>query len=167
MVRSTWGGRADRRDTIAVPAVNAMTSNRPYLIRAIYDWIIDNGMTPHLMVDAEHPSAVVPMEFADDGRIVLNVAPQAVHGFHIGNDAIRFSARFGGRPFAIELAPQAVLGLFARENGQGMLFPDEEAPLPADQAESGGDDADAAASGADAAKDGDNKPPRPNLRIVK
>jgi stringent starvation protein B len=141
-----------------------MTSNRPYLIRAIYDWIIDNGMTPHLMVDAEHPSAVVPTEFADDGRIVLNVAPQAVHGFHIGNDLIRFSARFGGQPFAIELAPQAVLGLFARENGQGMLFPDEEpsAQQSADGGAATADDAD----GEDGA-DGSRKPSRPTLRIIK
>ncbi len=141
-----------------------MTSNRPYLIRAIYDWIIDNGMTPHLMVDADHPSAVVPMEFAEDGRIVLNVAPQAVHGIHIGNDRIRFSARFGGKPFAIELAPQAVLGLFARENGQGMLFPDEEP-----RAQDGREDApmDLAKSAADTAEQGDEKPPRPRLRVVK
>ncbi|MCG6943392.1 MAG: ClpXP protease specificity-enhancing factor [Thiohalocapsa sp.] len=143
-----------------------MTSNRPYLIRAIYDWIIDNGMTPHLMVDAEHPSAVVPMEFADDGRIVLNVAPQAVHGFHIGNDMIRFSARFGGKPFAIELAPQAVLGLFARENGQGMLFPDEEPAAPEAEADADAD-ADATAGTDNTSDDGDKKPSRPNLRIVK
>jgi stringent starvation protein B len=137
-----------------------MTSNRPYLIRAIYDWIIDNGMTPHLMVDAEHPSSIVPLEFADEGRIVLNVAPHAVHGFHIGNDLIRFSARFGGQPFAIELAPQAVLGLFARENGQGMLFPEEE--LPADNDSSAGDPG----PGEDD-NDAPKKPSRPNLRVIK
>jgi stringent starvation protein B len=142
-----------------------MTSNRPYLIRAIYDWIIDNGMTPHLMVDAEHPSAIVPMEFADDGRIVLNVAPQAVHGFHIGNDMIRFSARFGGQPFAVELAPQAVLGLFARENGQGMLFPEEE---PADRDGAAEASAQGTAPGtAGDDDDGRKKPSRPNLRVIK
>lgn len=137
-----------------------MTSNRPYLIRAIYEWITDNGMTPHLMVDAEHPSSIVPMEYADDGRIVLNVAPRAVQGFHIGNDLVRFSARFGGSPFSVEFAPQAVLGLFARENGQGMLFPDEEA------AEQGteGDEPQQAGRGTD---DKDKKPSRPTLRVVK
>lgn len=139
-----------------------MTSNRPYLIRAIYEWIIDNDMTPHLMVDVEHPSAIVPMEFAENGRIVLNVAPQAVHGFQIGNDLIRFSARFGGQPFSIELTPQAVIGLFARENGQGMLFPDEE-PTEDEAA-----DADAASGGEDLAGDDDSKKPsRPNLRVIK
>ncbi len=140
-----------------------MTSNRPYLIRAIYDWIIDNGMTPHLMVDVEHPTAIVPTEFADDGRIVLNVAPQAVHGFNIGNDMIRFSARFGGQPFAVELAPQAVLGLFARENGQGMLFPDEE---PAEDATTDAQSGDNEAGGTEAAKT-PKKSPRPNLRVIK
>jgi len=126
-----------------------MTSNRPYLIRAIYDWIIDNGMTPHLMVDAEHPSSIVPLEFADEGRIVLNVAPHAVHGFHIGNDLIRFSARFGGQR------------LFARENGQGMLFPEED--LPADNDSSAGDPGQGDGGNNDAPK----KPSRPNLRVIK
>ncbi|WP_295542408.1 ClpXP protease specificity-enhancing factor [uncultured Thiohalocapsa sp.] len=146
-----------------------MTSNRPYLIRAIYEWIIDNASTPHLMVDAEHPSAVVPMEFAENGRIVLNVAPQAVHGLQIGNDLIRFSARFGGRPFAVELAPQAVIGLFARENGQGMLFPDEE-PTPAQDADAGegeGEGADARTRDATGGDEDNKKPARPNLRVVK
>jgi Stringent starvation protein B len=142
-----------------------MTSNRPYLIRAIYEWIIDNDKTPHLMVDAEHPSAVVPMEFAENGRIVLNVAPQAVHDLQIGNDLIRFSARFGGRPFAVELAPQAVIGLFARENGQGMLFPDE---APAQDADAGaGEGTDARARDATGDDEDNKKPARPNLRVVK
>jgi stringent starvation protein B len=141
-----------------------MTSNRPYLIRAIYEWIIDNGMTPHLMVDAEHPSSVVPLEFADNGRIVLNIAPQAVQAFHIGNDLIRFSARFGGRPFSIELAPQAVLGLFARENGQGMLFPDEESVAREQDRETA---AQGEARGDGAGHDDEHKPSRPNLRVVK
>jgi stringent starvation protein B len=89
-----------------------------------------------------------------------------VHGFHIGNDMIRFSARFGGKPFAIELAPQAVLGLFARENGQGMLFPDEEPAAPEAEADADAD-ADATAGTDNTSDDGDKKPSRPNLRIVK
>lgn len=140
-----------------------MTSNRPYLIRAIYEWIIDNDMTPHLMVDAEHPSAIVPLEFAENGRIVLNVAPQAVHGFQIGNDLIRFSARFGGQPFSVELAPQAVIGLFARENGQGMLFPDEE-PTEDEARKS---DVDGGEGQAGAGDEEGKKPSRPNLRVIK
>jgi stringent starvation protein B len=138
-----------------------MTSNRPYLIRALYDWIIDNGLTPHLVVDAEHPSAAVPRAFVDDGRIVLNVAPQAVQALQLGNDSIRFSARFGGSPFVVELSPQAVLGVYARENGHGMLFPDE---LPgaddaADEDTTSGPDSDGGG--------GDKKPARPSLRVIK
>ena len=137
-----------------------MTSNRPYLIRALYEWIIDNGLTPHLVVDAEHPSAAVPRAFVDDGRIVLNVAPQAVQALQLGNDAIRFSARFGGSPFAVELSPQAVLGVYARENGHGMLFPDEE---PADDASDEGATAKSDADGTGGGK----KPARPSLRVIK
>lgn len=144
----------------------AMTSKRPYLIRAIFEWLLDNDLTPHLIVDAEHPSAVVPMEFADNGRIVLNIAPQAVQDFHIGNDVIRFSARFGGRPFAVELAPQAVLGLVARENGEGMAFLDEEPALQDDGGE--GRVADAAPTKATAgADDKESKPDRSHLRVIK
>ncbi|MGB5831222.1 MAG: ClpXP protease specificity-enhancing factor [Thiohalocapsa sp.] len=133
-----------------------MTSNRPYLIRALYEWIIDNGMTPHLVVDAEHAAAVVPRAFVDDGRIVLNVAPGAVQALQLGNDGIRFSARFGGSPFAVSLPPQAVLGIYSRENGQGMLFPDEE---PATEDESNTDPTDDGG--------GDKKPNRPSLRVIK
>jgi len=134
-----------------------MTSNRPYLIRALYDWIIDNGMTPHLVVDAEHPSAEVPRGFVDDGRIVLNVAPQAVQALQLSNDRIQFSARFGGSPFAVSLPPQAVLGVYARENGHGMLFPEEE---PAANEGSPVEPTDGGSGGGD-------KPSRPTLRVIK
>lgn len=140
-----------------------MTSNRPYLIRALYDWIIDNGLTPHLVVNAEHPSAAVPRAFVDDGRIVLNVAPQAVQSLQLGNDSIRFSARFGGSPFAVELSPQAVLGVYARENGHGMLFPDEG---PAADEEAADENASTRPE-ADGTGGGDKKPPRPSLRVIK
>jgi len=134
-----------------------MTSNRPYLIRALYDWILDNDMTPHLVVDAEHPSAVVPQGFVEDGRIVLNVAPRAVQALQLGNDEIHFSARFGGSPFAVTMAPAAVLGIYARENGHGMLFPDEETASEEPDSDGGDDSGDG----------GDDKPSRPSLRVVK
>ena len=135
-----------------------MTSNRPYLLRGLYEWIIDNGLTPHLVVDAEHPSATVPQAFVDDGRIVLNVAPEAVQALQLGNDSIRFSARFGGSPFAVEFSPQAVLGVYARENGHGMLFPDEEPSSDEDATSTG------ATGGAD---ESEKKPTRPSLRVIK
>ncbi len=102
-----------------------MTSNRPYLIRALYDWLVDNELTPYLLVDAERESVEVPSRYVEEGRIVLNVSPTAVRDLVLGNELIAFEARFGGNAFAISLPPDAVLGVYARENGKGMLFPDE------------------------------------------
>lgn len=102
-----------------------MTSNRPYLIRALYDWLVDNDLTPYLLVDAERESVQVPSRYVEEGRIVLNVSPTAVRDLTLGNDLIAFEARFGGNAFSISLPPDAVLGVYARENGKGMLFPDE------------------------------------------
>ncbi len=103
-----------------------MTPNRPYLIRALYDWILDNQMAPHLLVNAGHPGAEVPAGFVQDGRIVLNISPTAVRGLVLGNERIAFSARFGGVSMEVSVPPGAVLGIYARENGRGMLFGDEE-----------------------------------------
>ena len=102
-----------------------MTSNRPYLIRALYEWLVDNDLTPYLLVDADRESVHVPSRYVEEGRIVLNVSPSAVRDLNLGNDLIAFEARFGGSAFAISLPPDAVLGVYARENGKGMLFPDE------------------------------------------
>jgi stringent starvation protein B len=107
-----------------------MTSNRPYLIRALYDWLVDNDLTPYLLVDAERESVQVPSRYVEEGRIVLNVSPTAVRDLTLGNDLIAFEARFGGNAFSISLPPEAVLGVYARENGKGMLFPDEDPDDP-------------------------------------
>ncbi|MCU7929526.1 MAG: ClpXP protease specificity-enhancing factor [Candidatus Thiodiazotropha sp. (ex Codakia rugifera)] len=104
-----------------------MSPNRPYLIRALYAWLVDNDKTPYLMVNAEYEGAEVPRQFVDDGRIILNVDPSAVSELEMGNDWISFSARFGGAAEEILIPPGAVMGIYAKENGQGMLFPDEEA----------------------------------------
>lgn len=103
-----------------------MTPNSPYLIRGLYEWILDNGMTPHLLVNANHPKAQVPLGFVQEGRIVLNICPTAVHGLVLGNERIAFGARFGGVSTEVAFPPQAVLGIYARENGRGMLFPEDE-----------------------------------------
>lgn len=103
-----------------------MTSHRPYLLRALYEWIADNGLTPHLLVDATRPQVQVPMHAVKDGRIVLNVADRAVAGLEMGNDLIRFSARFGGVSHSVSVPVSAVLAIYARENGQGMALPPEE-----------------------------------------
>ncbi|MBK1722406.1 ClpXP protease specificity-enhancing factor [Thiocystis violacea] len=107
---------------------DSMTSSKPYLIRAIYDWILDNQMTPHLVVDAAFPGALVPMEFVDDGRIVLNISPSAVKGLVIGNDWIQFNARFSGSAREVMVPSEAAIGIFTRENGQGMVFPEPRYP---------------------------------------
>ena len=103
-----------------------ITSNRPYLIRALYQWLVDNDLTPYLLVEAERDDVVIPSQFVEDGRIVLNISPSAVRGLDLGNQTISFNARFGGVAMDVLVPPSAVLGIYARENGRGMLFPDEE-----------------------------------------
>jgi stringent starvation protein B len=102
-----------------------MSSTRPYLLRALYEWIVDNDLTPHLIVDAVRPDVDVPQQFAQDGRIVLNIGPSATQGLELGNDWVAFSARFGGAPRQVGFPPTAVLAIYARENGRGMAFGEE------------------------------------------
>ena len=99
-----------------------LTPTRPYLARAIYEWICDNNLTPYLLVDATQPNTMVPEQFIQDGQIVLNIVPHAVHKLHMGNEVITFSARFGGVSRDIYVPLNAVLGIYARENGQGLFF---------------------------------------------
>lgn len=102
-----------------------MTSNRPYLLRAVYEWICDNGLTPQIVVDATRPGVHVPPQAISDGKVVLNIAPRAVAHLEIGNDMVTFMARFGGASHAVGVPVAAVQAVFARENGQGMLLPDD------------------------------------------
>lgn len=106
--------------------MTAMSSSRPYLIRALYEWISDNGLTPHLLVDAEAPGVEVPVEFVDNGKIVLNISMTATEALSLGNEAVMFNARFSGRPMTVTVPVGAVLALYARENGQGMLFGEDD-----------------------------------------
>jgi len=103
-----------------------MTSNRPYILRALHEWIIDNGMTPYVLINAEIPEVSVPEEYVQDGRVVLNVSPSAVKDLVMGNDFVTFSARFSGSPSAVVLPLRAILAIYAKENGKGMIFPEEE-----------------------------------------
>ncbi|HBO23098.1 MULTISPECIES: ClpXP protease specificity-enhancing factor [unclassified Providencia] len=104
-----------------------MTPRRPYLLRAHYQWLLDNDMTPHLVVDVTVPDINVPMEFARDGQIVLNVAPRAVGNFEITNENVSFNARFGGIPRQVYVPMAAIMAVYARENGAGMMFEPEAA----------------------------------------
>ncbi|MET4570936.1 stringent starvation protein B [Rhodanobacter soli] len=143
-----------------------MTTNRPYLLRAIYDWISDNNLTPYVLVDAGFAGVRVPPQVVKNGQVVLNLAMRAVANLDLGNEWISFQARFSGVSQAIQIPVQAVLALYAQENGQGMMFPAEEeggdTPPPAP-----GPDDTTPAPGADDA--GGDKPKRstPHLRVVK
>ena len=117
-----------------------MTSNRPYLIRAMFDWIIENNLTPYLLVNADFPDVQIPKEYVKEGRIVLNISPMACRGLHLNNDRIVFTARFSGQAEQVVIFPTAVLAIYAKENGAGMEFAEDEGdrtPPPATVADSG------------------------------
>ena len=132
-------------------------SRRSYLIGAIYDWATDHGYTPHLVVAADAPGVQVPTAFVRDGRIVLNIAFNAVRGFDATAEPLFFSARFGGVAHEIVVPTGAVLAVYAAENGEGIAFGEVEAPSEPPQ----GPEAEPDAAG--------TKRPsgRPHLRVVK
>ncbi|EEX34726.1 MULTISPECIES: ClpXP protease specificity-enhancing factor [Vibrio] len=107
--------------------IEKMTPRRPYMLRAFYDWLVDNDLTPHLVVAATLPGVRVPVEFVQDGQIILNIAPRAVGNLELGNEAITFSARFSGRPHSVIVPLYAVQAIYARENGAGTMFEPEDA----------------------------------------
>jgi stringent starvation protein B len=133
-----------------------MTSTRPYLIRAIYDWASENNLTPHLLVDATMQGVSVPEQYITDGTITLNVSMSSVRGLELGDEWVLFSARFAGKEMNIEVPIPAVQAIYARENGQGIFFPQEEdeGPEPDD-------------SGDNDIKDKVAKPDRPALKVIK
>ena len=110
-----------------------MTTSRPYLVRAIHEWILDNEMTPHLLVDMEGEGVDVPVQQGQNGKIVLNISPEAVEGLMLGNDAIGFRARFGGISRDVYVPIDSVLAIYSKENGRGMVF-NEDDPSPDDSA---------------------------------
>ena len=140
-----------------------MSPNRPYLLRAFFDWIVDNDCTPHIIVDAHHPMVAVPQEFVKDGQIVLNIAPRAVTNLSLDGDDVQFSARFNGMPVDIYVPIAGVLGIYAQENGQGMVFDKEDSPEPPPSATP--PSAPKMVRSSDA-KDKSIKP-KPSLRVVK
>lgn len=106
-----------------------MTSNRPYVLRALHEWIIDNGMTPYVLVNAGVPGVAVPGEYIHDGRVVLNISPSAVADLEMGNDFVCFTARFAGKATQVTLPLNAILAIYAKENGKGMIFPEEDGTI--------------------------------------
>ncbi len=105
--------------------MSQLSPRRPYLLRAFYEWLLDNQLTPHLVVDVTLPGVHVPMEYARDGQIVLNIAPRAVGNLELANNEVRFNARFGGVPRQVFVPMAAVLAIYARENGAGTMFEPE------------------------------------------
>ena len=125
-----------------------MTTNRPYLLRALYEWITDNGLTPHVLVDADVEGVDVPDHAIQKGKVVLNIAAGATEQLLLDNETIDFKARFSGKPYQISVPMDAVIAIYARENGQGMMFAqDETDPPPVDGS--------------------DSPPPRSHLKVVK
>ena len=147
-------------------ASSRMTSHRPYLLRALNEWIADNGMTPHLLVDATQAGVQVPASAVKEGKVVLNIAERAVVRLMIDNDAVSFTARFGGVSQPVYVPISAVLAIYSRETGQGMALP-EDVTHDADTGEESGDDAPATDTPPDdhAPPPGGKRPPF--LRVVK
>jgi stringent starvation protein B len=112
-----------------------MKARRPYLLRAIHEWISDSLCTPHLVVDANVTGVEVPRQYVKDGKIVLNVSWSATANLRLGNEDVSFSGRFGGASMAVRVPIIAVLAIYARETGQGMIFAEDDAdplsPSPA------------------------------------
>ena len=159
-----------------------MTPRRPYMLRAFYDWLVDNELTPHLVVEATLPGVRVPEEFVQDGQIILNIAPRAVGLLELGNEAVTFSARFSGRPHSVIVPLYAVQAIYARENGAGTMFEPEEAYMtsleegieesPFEEPEKGPSLSVATVEPEAEEPDSDPEPPRPaksrpSLRVIK
>lgn len=126
-------------------------SKRPYLIRAMHEWMGDNGHTPHIVVDASVDGVSVPHEHVKDGKIILNISETAAHNLELVNESVSFRARFSGVPFEVWVPMRSVLGIYARETGQGMIFShDAENPESSQQVD-----------------DGEMTRSRPHLRVVK
>ncbi|MCX7110213.1 MAG: ClpXP protease specificity-enhancing factor [Proteobacteria bacterium] len=133
-----------------------MNPLKPYLIRAVYDWCIDGNLTPYLLVSAEMGDVIVPRQSVQDGRIVLNLRPQAVHNLALGDNYVEFNARFGGSPMHVKIPIRAVLAIYSYENGQGMVFDGNEEGEPSPTTPTTTENA-------------ETKPPkkRPVLKVVK
>lgn len=137
-----------------------MNSSRPYLLRAIHQWIVDNDCTPYLLVNANAPGVTVPREYIENEKIILNISPTAAHDLLLGDEEVVFNARFGGRPMEVVAPVNAVLAIYARENGQGMLFTDE-------AGEEGDSTSEEEAGSSDRSESTETTPRRPNLKVIK
>ncbi len=106
-------------------------SQRPYLLRAMHEWMVDSAHTPHVIVDATVSGVAVPASFVQDGKIVLNLGMEAANALSLGNESVDFVGRFGGVVHEVHVPVGAILCIYARETGQGMVFGEPEPPPPA------------------------------------
>ena len=145
-----------------------MKPSRPYIVKALYDWLIDSELTPYLVVNAAEDNVIVPLEFVEDDQIVLNISPSAVRNIFIDDEAVSFNARFSGKPMDVYVPMLAVMAIYARENGEGMGFGAEPGvQCYLQQAPEVVEDQNGAESSADnVSKERDGKK-RPALKIVK
>jgi stringent starvation protein B len=127
----------------------------------MYQWIIDNGMTPHLLVDATVDGVQVPVEHVQNGKIILNIAPMAISALVLGDADVTFSARFSGKSRGLYVPIEAVLAIYAKENGQGMMFSEDDGAVSSDD----DSEPDPGPDSGPGSKPG--KPKRPSLRVVK
>ena len=132
-----------------------MTSSKPYLLRAIYEWLLDNGMTPYIMVDADLPEVSVPQQHVENGKIILNITPHSVGGLAMTNECVEFDARFSGISHHVYVPLYAITAIYAYENGRGMVFE------PEAETNNGGD---GASTPIDLAQ---RRKGKPNLKVVK
>ncbi len=152
-----------------------MTSNQPYLLKAFYDWIVDNNLTPYIVVDAILPGVEVPQQFVKEGQIVLNISPSACVNLHIELDAISFQARFSGQPMQVYVPSIAVSAIYARENGAGTVFTRSEEELASYEQALSADktlqtvESNEASKGddSDSKSKTESKTKRPSLKVVK
>ncbi|MCK5894088.1 MAG: ClpXP protease specificity-enhancing factor [Endozoicomonadaceae bacterium] len=147
----------------------SMSSSRPYIIRALYEWIVDNDCTPYLLVDTTIPGVDVPDQFSGEDQVVLNLAPMAIRDMDVSNEAVMFLARFGGRTFQICVPINAIMSIYTKENGQGMVFEVESQPKGVHLVETSAFDGCVELDSADPDPETPNRPPkgRPNLKVIK
>ncbi|HJO10421.1 MAG: ClpXP protease specificity-enhancing factor [Gammaproteobacteria bacterium] len=137
----------------------SMSSSRPFIIRALYEWILENDCTPYILVNAFADGVEVPQEHVKDGQIILNISPSAVQSLLVENQSLEFNGRFAGIPTRVYVPMQAVMGIYAKENGQGMVFDSESGnPEPPPAPDSGG---------SDKPKPSSSSKNKPGLRVVK
>ncbi|MDO6592957.1 ClpXP protease specificity-enhancing factor [Neptuniibacter sp. 1_MG-2023] len=140
-----------------------MKPSRPYILKALYDWLLDSDLTPHLLVDATQEGVTVPTQFVEDGQIVMNITPSAVRDFYMDEQAVSFNARFSGQPMDVYIPVRAVLAIYARENGQGMGFGGE----PGVEVYMQDQVAERKQPERDEVEANKEKPKRPSLKVVK